>query len=256
MLDRAAAMRQQMLSVQEEAELLLKWRDHRDISARDRIVHTHMRICYGLAARWTQNEAHMNDLAQEGVFGLIHAMDKFDPSRGIRFGTYARWWVKTAIESELSKVVLSVDMPSRVYRRAKGAEPQAGNPDVVPWEARVVARGEVPLDAPMGDSGEDTLMDMLSDHRPNPEDTSIETDRIGSVKRAVEEALTCALTPREAAILRRRDLAERPETLEAIAASMNISRERVRQIQNSGLSKLKKHMISTKFPVHLLRSVV
>lgn len=244
-------MAQTMLSINEERSLIDRWQVHKDMRARDRIIATHVRICYGVASRWTQNEAHIADLAQEGVFGLIRALDKFDPERGIRFSTYARWWIKTEIEGKVSGVTLSVDLPARVYRKARGAEPRAGEVDVVPWEARIAARGEVPLDAPVGD-GQDSMVEMLQDVRPNPEQISLEGDRITTIKQAVEDALINGMTTREAAVLRRRDLAERPETLEVIAASLGISRERVRQIQNTALSKLRRHMRA--FDTSLLRS--
>ena len=255
MLDRATAMRQKMLSAEDESELLTRWRDTGDMEVREKIIRSHMRICYSLASKWTKNESHINDLAQEGVFGLIHAMDKFDPSRNIRFGTYAKWWIKTSIEDKLSKISLSIDMPSRVYRKAKASEPAPGTEDLVPWEARVIARGEIPLDAPMGDNGEDTLIDMISDHQPNPEENSMESNRLNEIKRLIDTALNKAMTPREAEIIRRRSLTDSPETLEVIAESMGISRERVRQIQGNALLKLKRHMIETKFPISMLYSV-
>ena len=243
-----------MLSVVDEVELVRQWQENRDLVARDRMICSHMRICYAMAARWSQNESHVRDLAQEGVFGLSKALDKFDPERGIRFGSYAKWWVKSSVEAALGGVALSVDVPSRVYRRAKGAEPAQGHEDVVPWEARVAVRGEVALDAPMGDgTGDDSLMDMLADSRPNPEQVSVEEDRVQSIKRALADALEKAMTEREAEVLRRRDLSENPETLEGIAASMGISRERVRQIQVAAMFKLRRHLVNTNFPVGLLR---
>lgn len=234
----------------EERDLIERWRMSRDMAARDRLIATHARICYGVASRWTQNETHIADLAQEGVFGLMWALDKFDPERGNRFGSYARWWIKSAVESKVSDVMLSVDMSARIYRKARGAEPSKGEEDLVPWEARIASRGEVYLDAPVGE-GEDTMVDLLADTRPNPEDVSLESDRISAIRAAIEDALTKGMSPREAAVLRRRDLSERPETLEAIAESLGISRERVRQIQNTALSKLRRHMRD--FDTSLLR---
>ncbi len=256
MLDRAAAMRQPMLSYDEEHRLIAQWKATRSEESRDALVASHMRICYALAARWTQNEAQVADLAQEGFFGLLKALDKFDPERGKRFGPYAKWWIKTSVEESLGDVLLAVDMPSRVYRRARKAEPPPGAaPSAVPsasWEARAAARGEVSLDAPVGD-GEDSLVDMLEDGRNSPEDDAIESDRAAAIRKSIESALAGAMSPREAEVLRRRDLAEHPETLEGIAASLGVSRERVRQIQNAALGKLRRWLVHNKFPVHLLR---
>jgi RNA polymerase sigma factor (sigma-70 family) len=250
-LNKSASMKRAILSAEEEERLIRAWKENKDEAARDAIISAHMRMCYALAARWTNNETHIEDLAQEGFFGLLHALDKFDPEKGKRFGPYARWWAKTSVEQALSKVMLSVEMPARVYRRARLAEKPEGQEDV-PWEARVASNGEIPLDAQMAE-GEDTLMDIISDEKPNPEQDTMASSRLRAIKTAIEKALSESMTPREAEVLRRRDLSENPETLEVIAESMGVSRERIRQIQNSALSKLRRRLIADKFPVHLLR---
>lgn len=245
MLSQKQAMQQPLLSQEDELSLFHAWRNGKDHRARDRLIVAHMRLCYSVAHNYDSNEEHARDLAQEGVFGLIKALEKYDPEKGTRFGTYARWWVRAEIADRAAIVGTVVDMSSRRYLEARGG---GFENEALSWAARQAARGEVPLDSPVGTDGEATLVDLLPDTRPDPEAVALGANRLDVFRERVDDALSKSMSAREALVLRRRALAEDPETLEAIADDLHVSRERVRQIEVSALTKLRDHLVGHEFP--------
>ena len=92
------AMRAELLDAETELKLAYAWRDHRDEEALHRLVTAYMRLAISMAAKFKRYGAPMNDLIQEAGLGLMKAADKFDPDRGVRFSTYAVWWIKASIQ--------------------------------------------------------------------------------------------------------------------------------------------------------------
>ena len=92
------AMKSEMLDAETELALARAWRDHRDEAALHRLVQAYMRLAVSMAARFRRYGAPMNDLIQEASLGLMKAADKFDPDRGVRFSTYAVWWIKAGVQ--------------------------------------------------------------------------------------------------------------------------------------------------------------
>ena len=92
------AMKAELLDAETEQHLARAWRDRRDEAALHRLITAYMRLAIGMAARFRRYGAPMNDLIQEGSLGLMKAADKFDPDRGVRFSTYAVWWIKASIQ--------------------------------------------------------------------------------------------------------------------------------------------------------------
>ncbi|NCU21622.1 sigma-70 family RNA polymerase sigma factor, partial [Candidatus Falkowbacteria bacterium] len=92
------AMRAEYLDAETEARLARAWRDHRDEAALHRLVSAYMRLAISMASKFRRYGAPMNDLIQEASLGLMKAADKFDPDRGVRFSTYAVWWIKASIQ--------------------------------------------------------------------------------------------------------------------------------------------------------------
>src|SRR5512145_1294259 len=92
------AMKSEMLDAETELALARAWRDRRDEAALHRLVQAYMRLAVSMAARFRRYGAPMNDLIQEASLGLMKAADKFDPDRGVRFSTYAVWWIKAGIQ--------------------------------------------------------------------------------------------------------------------------------------------------------------
>ncbi|MGB1387364.1 MAG: sigma-70 family RNA polymerase sigma factor, partial [Paracoccaceae bacterium] len=92
------AMKAELLDAETELELARAWRDHRDEAALHRLITAYMRLAISMASKFRRYGAPMNDLIQEAGLGLMKAAEKFDPDRGVRFSTYAVWWIKASIQ--------------------------------------------------------------------------------------------------------------------------------------------------------------
>ncbi|MFN3606863.1 MAG: sigma-70 family RNA polymerase sigma factor, partial [Cypionkella sp.] len=93
-----AARRAELLDAETELRLAYAWRDHRDEAALHRLITAYMRLAISMASKFRRYGAPMNDLIQEASLGLMKAAEKFDPDRGVRFSTYAVWWIKASIQ--------------------------------------------------------------------------------------------------------------------------------------------------------------
>jgi RNA polymerase primary sigma factor len=202
------------------------------------------------------------DLISEGNLGLMKAVDRFKPSRGVKFSTYACWWIKQSIRRALANqgktVRLPVHLVDKIQRLRRvssalgnelGREPtDAELADELQVETgrvtklREVSAGTVSLDVSIGQDGEDgTLVDLLAD--PEAVDPTEEHTK-DDLRDAVSRCLSF-LNPRELQILQLRfglgDSKER--TLEEVGVQLHVTRERIRQIQNSALAKLRKRLL-------------
>ena len=93
------AMQAELLDAETELELAFAWRDHRDEEALHRLISAYMRLAISMASKFRRYGAPLNDLVQEACLGLMKAAEKFDPDRGVRFSTYAVWWIKASIQA-------------------------------------------------------------------------------------------------------------------------------------------------------------
>jgi len=221
-----------MLTPEEESRLIAAWQRDRDTAARDRIVRAYARLCYSIASRYSSNPDHVDDLAQEGAFGIMRALDRYDPTRGTRFSTYSRMWVKNFVSYAVAGVSTIVDVPARKFIEVRSGRAGEG------MEAAVAASAPtVSLDATARD-GETDLIERLASPEPGPGEVMEEKSTAEHHRRLVEEALS-ALTERERVVVLRRCLAEIPETLDQIAADFGLTRERIRQVEVAALAKMR-----------------
>ncbi|HUF85937.1 MAG TPA: RNA polymerase factor sigma-32 [Thermohalobaculum sp.] len=271
------AMAAELLDAETEASLARAWRDHGDEQALHRLVTAYLRLAIAMAARYRRYGAPMSDLIQEAGLGLMKAASKFDPDRGVRFSTYAVWWIKASIQDYVmrnwslvrtgstsaqkslffnmrrvrakieSEMGLDGRDPSSHEIRREIAE-ELGVPlrDVDMMEGRL-AGADFSLNAPQaGEEGREWV-ETLEDDSPQA-DARIERDSdLGRARHWLSEAFA-ALTPRERLIINARKLAEEPETLESLGVKLKLSKERVRQLEAQALRKMRRQLESAHGP--------
>lgn len=221
-----------MLNPEEEKRLIKDWQENKNLRSRERIVRAYMRSCYSFAARYTKNETHIRDLAQEGSIGICRALDKFDFSYNVKFSTYCFYWIENFVSDAASRTLNVVYVPSRAF-----LESRMGRLDGEKSHAAFNATNNlVALDASVDEGGQ-TFSDKIADRRPNPEDIISETTLQEEYKRLLTRAMS-SLTQREQKIIFERKLTEPPRTLEEISLDLGVTRERVRQIEIAALGKM------------------
>ena len=257
-----------LLSPEEEYATAVRARSG-DFSARQEMIERNLRLVVSIAKNYLGRGLPMTDLIEEGNLGLMHAIGKFEPERGFRFSTYASWWIRQNIERAIMHQARLVRLPVHVVRelnqvlkarRALEAEStrsadrpvrvdeiaeSLGRPVQEVAELLKFAEQPTSLDAPLernaADSGGESMLDTVADDQA--------TDPMGlTLSREVEQLLDHGLSElneREREVLSGRyGLRDRePETLEVLAERMGLTRERIRQIQQEALLKLKRRMM-------------
>lgn len=245
-----------LINREEEAELARRIRKD-DEDALNKLVRSNLRFVVSVAKKYQNQGVPLSDLINEGNLGLIRAAHKFDETKGIKFISYAVWWIRQAILQALAEQSRIVRVPlnragalHRIGRRSSallqelGREPTvdeiAEGLDISQEEVErtlAISQSHLSLDAPLTPGEDNRLLDYLPDQlSPGPEDEAYER----ALKQTIEEALS-SLKEREAKILRLYfglDDQE-PMTLEEIGALLGITRERVRQIKEKALVRLR-----------------
>ncbi len=253
--------RTRLLTAVEERDLAARAQAG-DAAARERMVAANLRLVVSIARRYQQRGLPLLDLAQEGSLGLLRAIEKFEPDRGFRFSTYATWWVRQAITHALATHGRTIRVPVHMReamhttQRAVGAlcaelgrEPTvreiAGAAGLSPDEVRRALTVPVivaSLDLPVGETGENTLVDLLPDHAEMTiEDQATRADTAARLRAALS-----ALTPREREVLARRYGlgGYRAHTLSEVGRAIGLTRERARQIEAQALRQVRCHALA------------
>jgi len=258
-----------LLTPDEERKLGRRVRTRGDKAAIDKLVTANLRFVVHLAKNYANRGLSLADVIHEGNLGLIRAAEGFDERRGVRFISYAQWWIRQCILLAIAKQSRMIRLPMNkeglVHKAFKvgdqmrgklGREPSnselAGALDVSEtdlMETMNLATFHLSLDAGESSDGETSLANVIADERvPLPDDRLIDESMRWDVARAVE-----TLTPREAEILRLYYGVDcdRPHTLEEIGAAHRLSKERVRQLKERALQRLARGAESKKLQSYL-----
>lgn len=247
-LTQQQAIHEPMIGAEEELQAIIDWQDKGDKRALEKLIRSHARLSYSTAARYTKNSDHLSDLAAAGMQGIMRAADRFNRDAGTRFATYAKWWIKTFVSNEVGKVSVVVDIPSRIYLDTKMGRIEGERGD----RAQMAVFGGIDLHAPLGEDGATSAMDRLECPRPTPESSVNIMRKETTFEEAVAKSMK-KLTTRERNIIKRRRLKDPPDTLDIIADDIEVTRERVRQIEVKAMGKLKSTLVKEGFPISLLQ---
>jgi RNA polymerase sigma-32 factor len=249
-----------LLSREEELQLALRYRRQGDLEAAHRLICANLRFVVKIANEYRSYGMKILDLIQEGNIGLMMAVKKFDPDRGIRLISYAVWWIRAYIQNFVirswslvkigttqaqKKLFFKLNQARQAIRRLTGEESTEDlareltvrDGEVEEMALRMAGR-DASLDVELIEGDSYSLMDALADERDNQEERLVQQEEEQLLSAQVRCALS-RLNDRERRIVTDRILTDQPRTLQELADDYGISRERVRQLEKNALEKLR-----------------
>ncbi|MDC0739009.1 RNA polymerase factor sigma-32 [Cognatishimia sp. SS12] len=264
------ARKAELLDAETERALAYAWRDQRDEKALHRLITAYMRLAISMATKFKRYGVPLSDLIQEAGLGLMKAADRFDPDRGVRFSTYAVWWIKASIQDHvmrnwsmvrtgstsaqkslffnLRRIEAQLERDAECagldpHQRAERIASEIGVSlkDVVMMQGRL-AGGDFSLNAVQSrDEDGREWIDVLEDENALGSDHVDQQHDFRALRTWLAEAMD-GLSEREKKIIRSRKLADEVQTLETLGQEMGISKERVRQLEAGALAKMRQSL--------------
>jgi RNA polymerase sigma-32 factor len=252
-----------LLSREEEHRLAVQYKEYGDVEAAYKLVTANLRLVVMIAREYQKAFKNLLDLIQEGNMGLMEAVKNFDPYRGVRFPSYAVWWIRAYMIRYIMNDWRMVKIGTTQAQRklffnlqkekdrieAEGLTPgpkllaqrlNVKEDEVVEMEQRLASR-DLSVDVPIGDDEQATMLSFLQDAKQTPEEEIAETQYRDLLRDKMEQ-FAKGLKDKELVIYRERLLNEDPLTLREIGEKYGISRERVRQIEERVKKKLKNYL--------------
>ena len=258
-----------ILTADEEYMLAKRYKEHGDTEAAHKLVTSHLRLVAKIAMGYRGYGLPVTDLISEGNVGIMQAVKKFDPERGFRLATYAMWWIRAQIQEyvlhswSLVKIGTTSAQKKLFFnlKKLKNQLSSIDSGDLSPENAREIATrlnvkeaevldmnnrlfsGDQSLNIQVGSEGDAEWQDMLVDSHDTQDKIIANADELSYRKKIFEQAINI-LNDREKEIIKLRKLKDKPVKLEELSKKFNISRERVRQIEEKAFEKLQKQVLN------------
>ena len=254
-----------LMSIEEERAAATEAYEHNDVKARNRLVTANLRLVVKIAMEYRRNYSQILDLIQEGNAGLVQAVNRFNPYRGVKLSTYSAWWIRAYIlkflmdnkslvrmgttdaqrklffrlRSEAEKMyALTQRFDANLLAESIGVKPS----DVIEMQQRLT-KNDVSLDAPVRDDSDTRQIDNLAAEIEEP-DVAIEREQVLSLLRNEVGEVEKELNDRDKFIFQNRIMAEDPITLQDVGDKFGITRERARQLESRVLKKIKERLVA------------
>lgn len=270
-----------MLEKQQEFMLAKRWAEHGDTDAAEQMVTSHLRLVAKIAMGYRGYGLPIGEVISEGNVGLMQAVKKFDPDRGFRLSTYAMWWIRAAIQEYVLRSWSLVKMGTTAaqkklffnLRRMKGEMKAIEDGDlrpehlskiattlnvkeseVISMNRRMLGGGDASLNVQIGaEDGSTQWQDWLEDDTESQESTLADSQEHDARMDLLQDAMG-DLNDRERDIFMKRRLSEAPLTLEQLAKTYGVSRERIRQIEARAFEKIQKAMVDAAGKIGLIEA--
>jgi RNA polymerase sigma-32 factor len=273
------AMKQPLLSLENEKEITKLWSKKKDVKSLHILINSYEKLVISNAIKFRKFDLPFGDLLQEGNIGILKAAHKFDINVNVRFSTYARWWIKSSIQEFVLRNWSIVRIGSTSTQKLlffqlnrlknKIQNSSLGNNNFQPITHQIaqdikikvsevekiserIFKKDLLLDHSINNTEDSrTPMDFLNDPSLNPGEIILNNDIHSHRKKILKKSLK-ALNDKEKFIILKRHLNHRPLTLESVGKNLNISKERVRQLESRAFVKLKKRILKTESKQNLI----